>query len=439
MAATIPQKCYVTVQYRADAGADTGHLGFLSPYTRDSAFAKRKATQDSWAYGNSLKVEIDAEDEITCTGSGTAYSGGSSNKWDASMLFTTGSYPRIVTNEPLEGFEIAKSVRRYGWGSGGNVVWRITDPRGFDIEINSENFASIVDCVTIVNGKIQGRCVWARDGARNLLLPEASQPYQDAVKETIKHSTTVPLKQVKIGDTVTLLSKKVSEKRETCTYLGKYWFVESPKIRYEQVGHTEEAFDIVTRQVERYLFRAGQEYFVLSNPKISRIDKPATKPLTPAEVCSQVAAHMQNPEFHIDDAEAAFLISPGKIVNSDIKFDLAPFRDTDQISRVWDKVESGRVYALPTILCKVGEDWGFLTAIEEHRAYNTKPGLALTKVDELWRGRVVRLADKSSMGSGYYSRSYMRAQTIDITRDQADLYRIRAQWGDVVTYVNNLY
>lgn len=47
----IPEKLYVTVQYRGDAGNQDGLPGFASPYTRDDAFVKRKHTQDTWAYG----------------------------------------------------------------------------------------------------------------------------------------------------------------------------------------------------------------------------------------------------------------------------------------------------------------------------------------------------------------------------------------------------
>jgi len=80
----IPTKLYSTIQYRADSSAE-GKLGFISPYTKDAAFAKRKSTQDNWAYGYGIKVEISDEDDITVTGQG----GGNhrAGTWDAAALF----------------------------------------------------------------------------------------------------------------------------------------------------------------------------------------------------------------------------------------------------------------------------------------------------------------------------------------------------------------
>ena len=146
---TIPKKHYVTVQYRGDTNNEDGLLGFASPYTKDAAFEKRKHTHDNWAYSG-IKVEIDDEDNCTVTGSGSYGYGGNAKAWDAGMLFIAGCYPRIINNELLEGFQIAKSVRRYGWNGGGNVKWRIIDPRGFDLEISSENFARVISCCTMV-------------------------------------------------------------------------------------------------------------------------------------------------------------------------------------------------------------------------------------------------------------------------------------------------
>lgn len=200
MAATIAKQLYVTIQYRKDAKNEDGHLGFASPYTKDAAFQKRKATQDSWAYCGS-KITIDENDDITFTAN--ANSG-----VDAASAFIGGWYPKIVDNDPVEGFEIAQSIRRYGWSGSGNVVWRITDPRGFDLEISSDNFASIISCVDMQKGKIAGKCVWGREGSKNVLLPEVSEPFQEALVRTKKVNSKVSLKDVQLGDTVEVLTAK---------------------------------------------------------------------------------------------------------------------------------------------------------------------------------------------------------------------------------------
>jgi hypothetical protein len=95
-------------------------LGFATPYEPNlKAYEKRKSTIDSWVrsyYTTPVKIE-----------------------------------PIIIDNVPLDNFKIAESVRRVYWG-GGNVVWRIQDPRGFELEISSANLARIIDCVTIQHG-----------------------------------------------------------------------------------------------------------------------------------------------------------------------------------------------------------------------------------------------------------------------------------------------
>lgn len=115
-ATTIPKKMYVTVQYRGDTNNEDGLLGFASPYTKDAPFQKRKSSQDSWAYGYGVEVQIDGEDNISVSGKGRRGGYGSGEEWDAAMLFMTNCYPRIIDNAPVDGFQIAKSVRRYGWG-----------------------------------------------------------------------------------------------------------------------------------------------------------------------------------------------------------------------------------------------------------------------------------------------------------------------------------
>ena len=121
----IPEKHYVGFQHRNEG--DQIVLGFATPYATDSAFKKRKSTVDSWANGYMNMKAKDPNRRQT----------------------------EILDNELMSGFEIARSVRSHGW-NGGNVLWRIADPRGFELEISSANLASILDCATVINGVIQG-------------------------------------------------------------------------------------------------------------------------------------------------------------------------------------------------------------------------------------------------------------------------------------------
>lgn len=175
----LPEQLYVGIRPQAE-GENQLPLGFATPFGTDKAFEKRKKTVDSWT-GSSRHQTV------------------------------TGNKPRfeVLDNALLDGYRISQSVRRYGW-NGGNVVWRIEDPRGFELEISSSNFASIVDCVTLTSGAIEGKCIWGREGATNVLLPEASAPYQEAVKTTNLSKLSVSSKDMKPGQFVQMKDGRVA-------------------------------------------------------------------------------------------------------------------------------------------------------------------------------------------------------------------------------------
>ena len=405
---TIPKKLYVTVQYRRDANNESGLLGFASPYTKDSAFYKRKSTQDSWAYGYSTKVNIDESDDTITLEAGTAQTRGGlggGEKWDATMLFIANCHPRILENEPIEGFEIAKSVRRYGWNGGGNVKWRISDPRGFDLEVSSENFASIIDCSTIVNGVIQGKCVWGRNGKDNILLPEVSEPYKEAFKQTIKVNTKVSLKDIQVGDYVELLSSKLyKEDCDRSQYLGKYFFLEvqegsDEETRYRyRYGNGKYSF---TKVVERYMFKSEKGYFTLGTPKVTAILEKIATPLNKNDVAKEVTGLLSK-DVTVRDTNDLILISDTKIDPKTITTVLSPCNE--QFGETWPK--SG--YYVKPIVCKI--DGGYWLATNSNHSYNQSPTTDVMSVD------MANLAQNtfSIKYSIAYSRTYGRNQHEDI-------------------------
>jgi hypothetical protein len=378
MSATIAPKLYVTVQYRGDAGNTDGLLGFASPYTKDSAFAKRKSTQDSWAYGSGVTASIDDEDNITVTGSGHRGGYGRGEEWDASMLFVTGCYPRIIDNDPIEGFEIAKSVRRYGWNGGGNVKWRITDPRGFDLEISSENFASVLACTTMTNGVIQGKCAWGREGKDNILLPVESEPYKTATVHTAKFYKKISLKDIKPGDTVEVLSTKVAAEHFVCEYLGKYFFL---KTEYTSAGEASNSYNRhvdgyeFTKQTESYLFKSKKDgsYFSLATPKVVDIIEQAATASDKLEIAKQVSSELSC-IVGIDNESGCILISPTKI--KDIVTTLVPITETI-LAADWPKVDS---YYMDSIICESNGDY-FLPTRNSRDYQDKSPQLNVITTD----------------------------------------------------------
>lgn len=131
-------KYYVGFQKSRYSNAETFRmLGFATPNTGDYAFKKRKATVDGWA-------------EKTLT-------------------------PMDLDNKPTHGFKVVDTVSRY---STSNKMFRIEDPRGFELEIDVNNLLDIIEHHTIVQGTIMEPLVWARYGSNNYLISSNSEEYK---------------------------------------------------------------------------------------------------------------------------------------------------------------------------------------------------------------------------------------------------------------------
>lgn len=178
----IPTHHYVGFQARSN---DDVPLGFMTPDGTDAAATKRKATVDHWARGYGTK--------------------------DPKIAAAT------YENKPLTGFKLGREIRRHSsWGQG-NVKWRIEDPRGFELEISSPNFASIILCTTLEKGEILEECVWARQGSENVLLPVSSDEYKQAQVNTTRNAKKVSLKDLEPGHYV------VMQNGEEGIYLGSHF------------------------------------------------------------------------------------------------------------------------------------------------------------------------------------------------------------------------
>lgn len=415
---TIPKQHYVTIQYRKDASTESGLLGFSSPYTKDAAFEKRRATQESWAYGGyGHQFEIDADGSITPLPTA---------KIDTMALFTTKCYPQIHDNTPTAGFEIAKSVRRSGgWGGSGNVVWRIADPRGFELEIGSENFAKVLDCTTIVNGVIQGECVWGRDSGKNVLLPVVSDVYQAAFTLTEKTNNKVSLKEVKVGDIVEILSSNVADDDQTCQYLGKYFFVSPEQADSNNCYYYSGVFKF-SNQIERYLLKSVKNgtYFVLSTPKVSKVVTPIGTPLNKVDVAKEVTA-LLGPDFSIDGVPMVTLVSPSKVV--DITTELVPYTGTIKGGN-WPSTESNDYsHRAEAVICKLdGKMWlASSERVGNNYPYEFEPTLIEIYPDTTAGLSIVKVETKTKHGTGYWVREnveYNNNVRRDFDIDKVDKY-----------------
>jgi hypothetical protein len=182
-------------------------LGFMTPFGTDAAFDKRKYTVDSWSNSNRSKEKIE---------------------------------PIVFNNVLMEGFRLDRHIKRYGW-NGGNVVVRVEDPRGFEVEISVANLCKILQNNTIENGLIKAKCIWGRDRAQNILLTENSQPYLDAIQNTQRQLKSVSARDIKPGFIIRLKNGKEGQ------YLGKAYPI---RICYdfERKGHYFNYYECFNKQ-----------------------------------------------------------------------------------------------------------------------------------------------------------------------------------------------
>ncbi len=163
-----PKEYYVTLTKLNELAFP---LGFATPNGTDAAAKKRKETADNWA-----------------------------------------RLPQTITfdNTPISGFSLGDSVTRY---STSNKFVRVSDPRGFVLEISITNLCEVIEQHTIVKGDIEGKFIWGREGGTNVLIDEFNPEYIESL---------APFKTLEIGDWYTV--DDGFEYRETMKfcYLGTH-------------------------------------------------------------------------------------------------------------------------------------------------------------------------------------------------------------------------
>ena len=158
-----PKQLRVTLkeQYGHDhQGNKLPLLGFAHVYEPHlNTFAKKQETQDNWAYKPSFGFTFYKDGRVYRT----------TQKWvhgahgphvlvdDETIEIPENLQPRIIDNVPLEGFRVQRSVSRY---STSNKLWRILDPRGFELEITTACFEDLVMSCVIDKGVIMVPCIW---------------------------------------------------------------------------------------------------------------------------------------------------------------------------------------------------------------------------------------------------------------------------------------
>ena len=177
----IPKQLRVTFQERKEhlydedgthTGFDEYLLGYAAPYAPTTvAGRKSKESQDDWAYSlkytktssfkedeNGKMWKLPGRWETQVVATTTAPFQERTSVWvnDEPIIYPDNVQPIIIDNEPLEGFKIDHMISRYR----GNKLWRIIDPRGFQLEITSGCLEDLIFSGMVDKGLIIGACVW---------------------------------------------------------------------------------------------------------------------------------------------------------------------------------------------------------------------------------------------------------------------------------------
>lgn len=199
-------------------------LAFVTPYEDNAAGRKRQATVDSWANGGQYGHYEKTESGVTT--------------WVREEK-PDDCKPIIIENKMLSGFKLSREVRRTYWG-GGNVVWRIEHPEGWEFEISSSNLARIIiDGGIEPGGEIPGNCIFGRCGAENVLVPETSEVW----KQSIKNAENIDKSSVKTSETVVPGSVCLMKNGNTMTYVGQYFVIEPESNEIPHRRYSENCID----------------------------------------------------------------------------------------------------------------------------------------------------------------------------------------------------
>jgi len=211
-------KLFKQLQVGKPMSTETPVLNFLTYYEDSAACRKVTETMLNWCSPNThsflpswQKQRNISIDELT---SMRAIANAKVIKWHE-------EFEQIIfDNVPVKGFTFKGVESRY---STDNKVFRITDPRGFIVEIYADNLMSLMLESNIERGEIMDECIWFRQGAKNYLINVNSSVYAEAIKEVAKEkkvkANMLSITKVKVGDIVKLKS------HEDSVYLGRH-FVE---------------------------------------------------------------------------------------------------------------------------------------------------------------------------------------------------------------------
>ena len=212
-----PEKFIVGFQLRSNPGT-TQHVS--EAYQYNTKFPGEIVTWDYKKSGN------DRETLFTDYDSPLYYRLGFATFKDKSKLrkeksWTDWCWERLGTQEfdnvPTSGFRIAEVTQRSSeWFGSGRNMWEVHDPRGFRLEITSDNLMALLENTNIINGVFSEPMVWAWSGASMALVSTNSDLYQTTLANTARIARKVSARDIKPGYRIRLKNGKEG------TYMGKF-------------------------------------------------------------------------------------------------------------------------------------------------------------------------------------------------------------------------
>lgn len=286
-----PKLWYVTDDTRED------NLAYLCPY---------ETTEKGDVAGNVKKMQA--------TGRSWA---GKSDTLNSNLGSGT-----VIDNLPTKNIYVGCSVSRW---STSNKLFRVTDPRGFTIEIPTDNLATLLHHTTVVKGIIQEECVWGKDGNNHILLPVNSEPYKlSKEQQDTLDNKLISVKDLKVGDWVKFFGGDT-----------EYYFFGRIKITWNVRGHKPKYLYNYNR-IDEYT-----DWYEIEDKQYTNLflrfhkysDETACYGETPTN--PKIVEVLRNEHLNIDLKDVGWLNSPERVNNQ-----LGEIIDSDYYNRTDSEILS---------------------------------------------------------------------------------------------------
>lgn len=332
-----------------------------------------------------------------------------------------GLQPVVIDNKPMYGFKISRQLRANGWRSDIQTVG-IEDPRGFEFEVSVANLIMLTDNNLIHNGEIIQQCVWARDGAINILLPVNSQPYLDAVVNTERVSKRVNTRSVKPGNKVLLHDGM------TGIYMGSMY--------------------AVMRQYDRNLQITSKKKHIVrvENPDGTHVSFYGYPTMKISEILDSTAQTKETLSKQMVDDVKNKTVSFHKVTSgyghvSTLTYgDVLRFDKKERRSVTFDEAKA--IHNNSTIICKYGDEFYKVdgnSLDNNYRSYyyrNLAPDhIQLIKLNtaELMKGHILVVQEYVTNSAGYYRRQEQK--TYEVHKDHVEYFVLELAFKDSETGV----